>query len=68
MNAANMSEEVLRNYKRNESLINLSLVPDRIKEQIIEKYEEVNTNNRSKLFNYFIANNLNNLMENITDF
>jgi len=68
MNTATMSEEVLRNYKRNESLINLSLVPDRIKEQIIEKYEEVNTNNRSKLFNYFIANNLNNLMENITDF
>lgn len=68
MNTATMSEEVLRNYKRNESLINLSLVPERIKEQIIEKYEEVNTNNRSKLFNYFIANNLNNLMENITDF
>ena len=68
MNTAGMSEEVLRNYKRNESLINLSLVPERIKEQIIEKYEEVNTNNRSKLFNYFIANNLNNLMENITDF
>ena len=68
MNTAGMSEEVLRNYKRNESMINLSLVPERIKEQIIEKYEEVNTNNRSKLFNYFIANNLNNLMENITDF
>lgn len=68
MNTATMSEEVLRNYKRNESLINLSLVPDRIKEKITEKYDEVNTNNRSKLFNYFIANNLNNLMENITDF
>ena len=68
MDVASMSEEVLRNYKRNESMINLSLVPERIQEKILEKYEEVNAKNRSKLFNYFIANKLNNLMENITDF
>ena len=63
-----MTEEVLRNYKRNEMLIDLTNVPEAIKEQIIEKYDEVHGNDRSQLFNYFMANKLRNLMENITDF
>ena len=63
-----MPEDILRNYKRNESLINLALVPDHIKEQIINRYEEVNTNDRSHLFNYFMTNKLRNLMENLQDF
>ena len=64
----NMNEQLLRNFKRNESLIDLTQVPERIKEQIIERYNEVNTNDRSQLFNYFMANKLRNLMENIQDF
>lgn len=63
-----MTEEVLRNYKRNEMLIDLTNVPEAIKEQITEKYDEVHDNDRSQLFNYFMANKLRNLMENITDF
>jgi hypothetical protein len=63
-----MTEEVLRNYKRNEMLIDLTNVPEAIKEQITEKYDEVHSNDRSQLFNYFMANKLRNLMENITDF
>jgi hypothetical protein len=63
-----MTEEVLRNYKRNEMLIDLTNVPEAIKEQITEKYDEVHGNDRSQLFNYFMANKLRNLMENITDF
>lgn len=63
-----MPDEVLRNYKRNEMLIDLANVPEAIKEQILEKYEEVNSKDRSQLFNYFMTNKLRNLMENITDF
>jgi hypothetical protein len=63
-----MPEEVLRNYKRNEMLIDLANVPDAIKEQILEKYEAANKNDRSQLFNYFMTNKLRNLMENLQDF
>ena len=63
-----MPDEVLRNYKRNEMLIDLANVPETIKEQILDRYNEVNTNDRSQLFNYFMANKLRNLMENIQDF
>lgn len=62
------NEQVLRNYKRNQSLIDLSQVPSYIKDQIIERYEEVNTKDRSQLFNYFMSNKLRNLMEHITEF
>jgi hypothetical protein len=62
------NEQALRNFKRNESLIDLSKVPDHVKEQIIERYEEVNEKDRSQLFNYFMKNKLRNLMEHIQEF
>jgi hypothetical protein len=67
-NESNMNESMLRNFKRNESLIDLSKVPDTIKNRILEVYEEANTKDRSKLFNYFMENKLRNLMEHITEF
>lgn len=67
-NESNMNESMLRNFKRNESLIDLSKVPDSIKNKILEVYEETNTKDRSKLFNYFMENKLRNLMEHITEF
>lgn len=60
--------EVERNYKRNEQLIDLSMVPDYIKEQIIDKYNNDEKRDRSQLLNYFIKNKLRNLMENISEF
>lgn len=67
-NESNMNESMLRNFKRNESLIDLAKVPDAIKNKILEVYEEANTKDRSKLFNYFMENKLRNLMEHITEF
>jgi len=64
----NMDNEVKRNYLRNKSLIDLSEVPDRIKEQILEEFHAENKNDRSQLFNYFIKNKLKHLMEVISDF
>lgn len=62
------NEAIARNWSRNEQLVNLSLVPDHIKEQIMDKLEEVNTKDRSQLFNYFIQNRLKNLLDSIGDF
>ena len=64
----NMNEEVKRNYMRNRSVIDLELVPDRIKAEIMEKYTADNPKDRSQLLNYFIKNKLRNLMESISEF
>jgi 5'-3' exonuclease len=65
---SNRSEEVQRNFKRNQLMIDLSYVPDGIKEQIIDKYNVDEGKDRSQLLNYFIKNKLRNLMENISEF
>ena len=63
-----MNEEVKRNYMRNKAVIDLELVPDRIKDQILNEYEAENPKDRSQLLNYFIKNKLRNLMESISEF
>ena len=63
-----MNEEVKRKYMRNKSVIDLELVPDRIKAEIMEKYTADNPKDRSQLLNYFIKNKLRNLMESISEF
>lgn len=62
------NEQILRNFKRNQALIDLSQVPSNIKNQVIERFEEENTKDKSQLFNYFMTNKLRNLMEHITEF
>jgi len=62
------SETLLRNWKRNEQLIDLRFIPNEIREQVMEQYEAEAGKNRSKLVNYFIAKKLKNLHNNITDF
>lgn len=60
--------EMLRNYKRNESLVDLEMVPESIENQILSEYDNYKVPNRSGLLNYFIKNRLKNLMESIGDF
>lgn len=55
-------------YERNKKLIDLSMIPVHIKEQILSKYEEEGNKDRSKIFNYFIKYRLKNLMENVGEF
>lgn len=64
----NLDEILKRNYARNKQLIDLNMVPESIKEQILEKYNETSKNDRSQLFNYFVKNKLKLLMSNISDF
>jgi 5'-3' exonuclease len=55
-------------FSRNQTLIDLRLIPGDIKEKIINTYEETVPAKRNKLLNYFIEHKLKNLMEVIEDF
>jgi len=55
-------------FERNKQLIDLTMIPENIKEQVINKYEEEAGKDRSKVFNYFIKYKLKNLMENVGEF
>jgi hypothetical protein len=61
------NETMLRNYKRNQQLIDLDYVPDEIKQDVVEQFSS-QKKDRSKLFNYFIEHRLKNLMECIGEF
>lgn len=62
------NEEMLRNYKRNEILIDLSMTPQHIKTNILNEFASQEGKDKSKIFNYFIKNKLKVLMESINDF
>lgn len=66
--AENRNEDVQRNFKRNEMLVDLSMIPEHIKNEAIDKYKSDDVNDRSQLLNYFIKNRLRHLMENIQEF
>jgi hypothetical protein len=59
---------MLRNYRRNEMLIDLSKVPEEYKEKILETYQNAPDNGRDKIFNYLIKNRMKLLMEHIQEF
>ena len=60
--------QLARNYSRNKQLIDLSMIPENIKVKVLESYNSQTDKNKDKMFNYFIANKLKNLMEHIGEF
>jgi len=62
------NQEMLRNYKRNQQLVDFDYIPKHIEENIMTEYERQGNKDRTQLFNYFIANKLKNLVEAINDF
>lgn len=62
------SEEMLRNYQRNRTLIDLDYIPTDLKERIVEEYRIPAKGTRAGLLNYFIKKGLRNLMNDIGDF
>jgi len=60
--------EMLRNYKRNEMLIDLSKIPNDLQEKILDKYDSVQPKTRQVFMNYMINNRLKNLIEVIDEF
>jgi hypothetical protein len=62
------NEEMLRNYMRNEQLVDLSLVPQNVKDQVNEVYDNYVLPERKGLLNYFIKNKLKLLTDCIGEF
>jgi 5'-3' exonuclease len=58
----------VRNWQRNETLINLDKIPNDIRDKILREFKKAPTGDRSKLFNYFVEKKLNNLIQSIGDF
>jgi hypothetical protein len=58
----------LRNWKRNEELVDLSFTPQAIRDQVLLQYESQANKDRSKLVNYFIKRRLKHMHELINDF
>ena len=63
-----LHEEQLRNWIRNEQLIDLTFIPEEIQNKIFEVYESEAGKGRSKLFNYFVSHKLKLLIESINEF
>ena len=62
------NEEMLRNFSRNETLIDLTKIPDTLKEKILDTYENAKGHSKQEFMNYMIANRLKNLIEVIDEF
>lgn len=62
------TEEMLRNYKRNEQLVDLDFVPQEIENEVNRQYDEYVIPDRKGLLNYFIKNRLKLLTDSIGDF
>ena len=62
------TEEMLRNFNRNEMLIDLTKIPENLKQNIIDTYESSKGHTRQEFMNYMVANRLKNLIEVIDEF
>lgn len=62
------TNDMLRNYDRNEQLIDFEHIPDGYVSQIIETYDNAKTNTKRDLMNYFIKFKLKNLMADLNDY
>ena len=58
----------VRGYRRNEQLIDLDFIPEDLRDEILSRYSNGVSGDRSKLFNYFVKFKLVNLMEDIQEF
>lgn len=63
-----MDEETKLRYNRNKKMIDLSLIPEEYKEQILEQYNNEKDIGREHLFNFFVKKKLKNLITDIQDF
>jgi len=61
-------EIMLKRYRRNESLIDLSKVPDNIQSKVYTAYDNTPKRGKEKLLNYFIKHRMKLMMEHIQEF
>lgn len=56
-------DEMLRNFSRNETMIDLTKVPESLRQNILNTYETAKGKSKQEFMNYMIANRLKNLIE-----
>lgn len=61
-------DRMLRGYRRNEQLVDLTFIPSELQKTIWEEYQAQAGKDRKNLFNYFIDKKLKNLIESINEF
>jgi 5'-3' exonuclease len=57
------NDDMLRNFYRNEMMIDLTKIPDVVREKILNSYESAKGKTKQEFVNYMIANRLKNLIE-----
>jgi len=64
-----LGDEVMtKNFKRNESLIDLSKIPNEYKDKIIAEFTSTPKKGKEKLLNYFVKHRMKMLIEHIQEF
>jgi hypothetical protein len=59
---------MLRNYRRNEQLVDLTRTPDHIQQTILEEFVKPPIGAANKIYSYLATNRLSNLVEHLADF
>lgn len=62
------TEDMLINFSRNEMLIDLTKIPENLKESILDTYENTKGRTKQEFMNYMVANRLKILIEHINEF
>jgi hypothetical protein len=62
------TDEMLRNYERNKTMIDFSRIPIRLENEIMREFEIPAEGNRSKILPYMIENNMRLLIEHLQEF
>jgi len=62
------NEEMLRNYSRNEILIDLTKIPETLQQNILDTYDASKGKTKQEFMSYMISNRLKNLLEVIDEF
>ena len=62
------NEEMLRNYSRNEILIDLTKIPETLQQTILDTYDASKGKTKQEFMSYMISNRLKNLLEVIDEF
>ena len=62
------TDTMLRNYKRNQMLVDFDYIPTDIQEKIVTAFEETKPASKQKMLNYFMEKGLKVMIESINDF
>lgn len=62
------TDEMIRNYERNKTMIDFSRIPERIQSAIMEEYGQPIVGSRSKILPYMMENNMRLLIEHLQEF